>query len=538
MRLLALAVMSLAGAAAGGNLDRIDAEGVTERGGGPKYARMLPRTGTNGLLSATLLPPLADWASVPIANLYYASASAPSEGNGAPQYPFKTLGHALEQMAADSALIMAPGTYSGSGSVPAGHYRTLLGSGRGTYVTSLTISTTGTSPDTVLELAGLKVGTLTVNGGRMTIRMAGAYVERLEGSATPVTVVRLDMGARVNWSSLAYEDVYSGYSTSPMALALSERGGNRLLGLSGGRGVVVDGGYTNVLAFMSDLAGATGAVYAAMSDLRASNDVVMAEVSAEKAARSAADTALSNNLSAVIGDLRADFGSLGGTWGSQAAMLMANMTRLRSDMSDLDARVATTNARQSADIAQLRSDYTSAQANLSQTLHRTVTNQVAALSNAVPGIVDARAGAVVASGIAGATNSIVASAVAQADANALARESVITGDVGAVQQQLSTLGPTVTRHDSAISAIAYTNSQLRSGVTSLQSDMAYESSRITTLNTAANGLTLSVVRLNTWTNSAETSLNTLRGRINAIIDSLIAITNKANLSGVSIPAKF
>ena len=523
----------------GAGLDLIDVAGVTERGGGPKYARMLPRTGTNGLLSATLLPPLADWASVPIANLYYASAGAPSEGNGAPQYPFKTLEYALGQMAsATNALVMAPGTYSGTATMQPGRSVALLGSGWGTRISALTVTAQGSSDDTALELADLRVGTLTVNGGKVKIRLARAQVDRLEGSASPVTVVRLDMGALIGSSSSPYTDVYMGYDTAPRALkalALAESGSTYLLELSAGRPEVVDGQSRRPLAFMEDVTDATSAVYTVMERLEGADTSISNAVVAEQTAREGADTALSNNLTAVIGVLRTDFRNLGSGWNGHVQALTTRMNGISAGVNSLDAREQRHYSELVAATNELHDGYVSADTALRSTLSNSITNSVTALSNNMSRIVQAMAGSAAADAIGAVSNSIIARAVSTADMNAIGRETVLSNRIALLQSSSANLPDRVTAIENNWPYLVAATNNLQSAVANLGNQI--NNLNVGALRTAVTAHGAWQQSMTSWSNNVDTTLARLQSAINGIIDSLAAITNKASLTGVSIPSK-
>lgn len=359
-----------------GDLDRIAADGVTERGGSAEYARMLPRTGPGGVLDASLLPPVADWASQPISNLYYLAGNAAVQGNGSPQYPFKELTYALSHMAPGSALLVAPATYSGVLSLPSGQAVTLVGMGPSAYVSSLAVAASGSSSATRLALVGMNVGVLSLSGGTVEVRLSHSVVGRLEGTASAATVTRTDMGSAVVLSTLTHVDSYVGYDTAPRALMLTAAGATTQLTLSGGRPVVSDGGSTHAVAYVSDVVDATNDVNGALQGLRDADAALGGRVDEEVAARKAGDAALSNRLDGVKATLGADIARIGTHWGSQlsnfSAALDAVYARLdalhtteTNDVRSLQRSIASVAAAYAAADAEIRADLATLQADVS-----------------------------------------------------------------------------------------------------------------------------------------------------------------------------
>ena len=396
-----------------GDLDRIAADGVTEHGGSPEYARMLPRTGADGILDASLLPPVADWASQPISNLYYAAGNAPTQGNGSPQHPFNTLTHALSHMAPDSALLLAPATYSGTLSLPAGRTVALVGFGPGAYVSGLSVSAAGSSPATRLALVGVSVGTLSLSGGTVDVRLSRSTVARLEGTASAATVTRTDMGSLVGVSTLTHVDVYAGYDTAPRARVLTTQSAATQLALSGGRAVVSDGGATNTVAYLSDVVGATNGTYLAMQDLRAADAALSGRMDAEESARLAGDAANSNRLEAARAALAAQMSDMGTTWTSRLMALVSDMTAVQGDFQDLNTQTTNDIRALQQSLSALQTAYQAADTALSTgltALQATVND----LSNNLTAVVDAEAAQIADARIEAKRASIVSNAVSEA----------------------------------------------------------------------------------------------------------------------------
>lgn len=520
------------------DLDRIDADGVTETGGDPRYARMLPRTGADGLLSASLLPPVADWASQPIARLYYMSASAATQGNGAPQYPFNTITYALSHMAANSALLVAPGTYTGSGTVAAGVSTTLFGLGRQSYVENLTITANGSSASTALVLHGLRVGTLQILGGRINVYMSGTTIGMLNGSASSVTITRMDLGSRITAATVAYTDVYAGYPVVPMADALVEQDTGVQLVVEDGRGVLVDGGSTSTLARMEDIASATGAVYTAISGLSARDAELAGLVSAESTARAAGDNTLSNRIETAVADLTADFGSLGATWGTQVSLINSRLTELDAALSALSALEGSDVATINATLTSVQTGYVAADTALASTLRGEILAGDNTIRSELPATIDTRAASVADARIAASSNAIVASAVAQADALDASRAATINTRIDGVQGGVTALQATTATHWTSLTNLSARVTSLQSRVSSLESTVGSHTTTIAALNSSLTSLNSWRTTMNSWKSQTNADMGTIRNRINAVIDTLGAITNATHTSGINLPDKF
>lgn len=420
-----VAIPSPATRVSAAGLDRIDAAGVTEQGGSATYARMLTRTGTNGLLSASLLPPVADWASQPVSNLYYAAGNAGVQGNGSPQYPFNSLTHALSHMAPQSALVLAPATYSGTASLAAGRTVSLVGAGPGSYVSSLSLSVSGSSSDTCLALVGLRVGTLSVSGGRVNVRLSCATVGRLEGSSPYVTVTRTDLGSHVGVSTIVAGDMYTGYGTVPNANTLRDADSGDAMTLAGGRAEVTSGGQTHTVAYLSDIAASTNGISAALQGLLEADAALSSRVGAEEAARAASDAALSNRLDAAVASLGDRIGTVGTSWGGQLVTVTTTLGSLRSEMQDLRVQTAGAITGVSNEVESVRTAYTTADGNMQAEL-TSVRNTVSSLSSGLQARVEQYATGAASNQIAVARSGIVTEAVAAADVHIGTAQSALT----------------------------------------------------------------------------------------------------------------
>ena len=430
MRSIAVLAFSLAvSARAFGDLDRISADGVTEVGGSTAYARMLPRTRADGVLDASLLPPVADWASRPISNLYYLAGNVSVQGNGSPQYPFNELTYAFAHMEPHSALLIAPATYSGTLSLQQGEAVTLAGFGYGSYISSLAVTAYGTSASTRMSLVGVRVGTLSVSGGKVNILLRGSTVSSLVGSSSEVTVTRTDMGSRVDESSLAIADVYSGYATAPKAESLVDPGLLTRLFLSGGRALVERESQTNTVAYLSDVESATNAVHAEVQDVADAGAAMSSRVDVEIAARAAGDTALSNRLESAVSDLHVRIGAIGASWNGSMSDIASALSDLRSEVQSLRRTEHSDFTSVSNYVARVEAAYKAADATISAGLG-SMQATVSSMQSALAAKVD-RAGAESAadSRINAARNGIRDSAVLMASNNTERVRAALVNDV-------------------------------------------------------------------------------------------------------------
>lgn len=508
-----------------GDLDRIAADGVTEQGGSPVYARMLTRTGSDGRLSATLLPPVADWASQPIANLYYAAGNAPTQGNGSPQYPFNTLTYALSHMAADSALLLAPATYSGTLSLASGRTVTLVGFGPGAYVSSLTVTASGSSSSTCLALFGLRVGTLSLAGGTVNLRLAGSTVAQLQGTASTVTVTRMDLGSTIGVSTLAHVDAYAGYDTVPKANALTTPTAATRLTLVGGRAVVADGGATHTVAYLSDVAGATNGTYTAIRGLQDADTALSGRIDAEAAARAAGDTANSNRLVAARAELEAQMALIGTTWGEQLSTLNTIVNSVQSGLQALRTQEASDVNALNSSISGVQTGYLAADAGLSSRIDSLDTT-VGELESRFTAIADERA-VLRANNAASAVSSELAQAMASGDAALRNSINATAGSVTSLGTRVTTLEGNSSSQASSIASLSSTVSSLQGTVSSLSSDTASwrssVDSSIGTLNTWKGDMNSWKTTMNIWKTDTTNLDSQMKAKINEIISCLQAI---------------
>lgn len=430
------AIVPLANSARG-DLDRIAADGVTEVGGSAAYARMLPRTGPDGRLAASLLPPVADWASQPISNLYYVAGNSPVQGNGSPQYPFNTLTYAFSHMAPQSALLLAPATYSGTLSLGSGNTVTIIGLGPSSYISSLTVAASGSSPSTKLILAGVHVGTLTLTGGRIEVSLSHSIVARLAGSTTAATVTRTDLGAVIGVSSLTHTDVYAGYATVPNAVTLRDRGGASSLSLADGRALVDSGGTVHTVAYLSDVAAATNnGLYAEVRGLQATNTAISARIDQETAALQARDTELASRITAETSALSLQIAGVGTSWIGQLSTLSRAVTRLQDEVAGIQTIDTNTIVALEQSVAALGTAYKAADTVLRTSLN-SLSSTVATLSGSLSSTIDTRATAVADARITARQPAIVSNATAAVDTKINDARTELTSQIDANYNTLS-----------------------------------------------------------------------------------------------------
>lgn len=317
----------------GRNLDYIDADGVTDTGG-PGKGRRLARTRPTGVLDPSLLPPLSEWASQPIPQLYFVSTAADAGGNGSVQYPFNSLTTA-GTVASGATLVLAPGRYAGSLSFPDGKALSLVSAGAKALIPSLAVTTAGSTLDTELCLVGCTVGTLTVSGtGYLRIRLLGSTVTRLDGSSRHVTVTRMDLGADVRSYTLAHTDEYAGHRVAEAAKALAAADATPELTVGAGRAAVG----TSALAYVDDLTGATNAVYVTIAALSAEDARLAGLIGAEATARQGADDALAGAIADALTDAKAYTDTLRDFWGTQLVGLSTGFRTVTNNVAQLDTR--------------------------------------------------------------------------------------------------------------------------------------------------------------------------------------------------------
>lgn len=311
------------------HLDYIDADGVTETGGADK-ARMIPRTKADGLLDASLLPPVADWASQPIPGLRYVAPGAAAGGNGSPQYPYNSLATAFADSPSGTALLLAPASYDASVTLT-GKALALVGCGAATRLENLTVGVGGTSS---LSFVGCSAGVVTLNGAALPVRLHGTIVDAVHGTA-PVTLVRMDMGSYVRaWTTTgAHTERYDGYDLVTNAVVLV--GPSTALRMGADRPVAIVGGVPKPVAYVSEVTDATNRVYASLANLVATNDQLAAALAAESATRAAAVTQLNANLVTTSAVIRTEIERVDAAAQAQATVLSGTISQVAGAFTNL-----------------------------------------------------------------------------------------------------------------------------------------------------------------------------------------------------------
>ena len=310
-------------------LDYIDADGVTETGGAGK-ARMIPRTAADGRLDASLLPPVADWASQPIPGLRYVSPGAAAGGNGSPQYPYSSLATAFAESPSGTALLLAPASYDASVTLM-GKTLTLVGCGVATRLENLTVGVGGTSS---LAFVGCSAGVVTLNGAALPVRLHGTRVDAVHGTA-PVTLVRMDMGSYVRaWTTTgAHTERYDGYDCVTNAVVLIGPGTSLQMGTD--HPIATVSGVTKPIAYVSELTAATNRVYASLADLVVTNDQLVAAITTEAATRAAAVTQLKANLVTTSAVIRTEIDRIDTVAQAQASVLSGTISQVAGAFTNL-----------------------------------------------------------------------------------------------------------------------------------------------------------------------------------------------------------
>ena len=310
-------------------LDYIDADGVTETGGADK-ARMIPRTKADGLLDASLLPPVADWASQPIPGLRYVAPGAAAGGNGSPQYPYNSLATAFADSPSGTALLLAPASYDASVTLT-GKALALVGCGAATRLENLTVGVGGTSS---LSFVGCSAGVVTLNGAALPVRLHGTIVDAIHGTA-PVTLVRMDMGSYVRaWTTTgAHTERYDGYDLVTNAVVLVGPGTSLRMGAD--RPVATVDGVQEPVAYVSEVTAATNRVYASLADLVATNDQLAAAITTESATRSNAVVQLVEDLASTSSVIRAEIKDVDAAAQAQASVLSGTISQVAGAFTNL-----------------------------------------------------------------------------------------------------------------------------------------------------------------------------------------------------------
>ena len=486
-------------------LDYIDADGVTETGGTPDKARMLPRTRSDGRIDPSLLPPEGSWTLPPMARLYFVDAHAAADGDGSVRSPFRTLTKAAASVPSGAALVLAPGTYSGEIILSPGRALTLTGCGFSTVLGGVTITVQGDSAGTELTLNGLRAMTLTVNGGSTYIRAYNANISTLDGTSASVRILRYDLGTTIGTLLLTpLENTYAGYDTVPYASYLRGGSVSQHLHMVGSRPTV--GSETG--AFLSDIRTATNAVYAAA--VATAGTYADTAVAAEAVLRAAGDNAQGIALEAAVGDLTGRIDGIGAYWEEQVGRLTTGISTVYGAVSELAALETNDVQRLEAADAAIRSAYAVAD-NL---LHTRVAGEIAAASASVlqqvPDIATARASVVLDMARAG----IVSDAVARVSGEI----SGIRTDLNALDTLVRTVKTTVDAHTTALASLNTALSTLSSRVGALETAVNNNTVAIRNTDGRVTALAARVGSLESSDARQDGEITTINGKISTIKD--------------------
>ena len=360
----------LGAATAHAKLYYVDADGVTERGGSTNVARMLPRTGPDGRLHKSLLPPLGALSTTPDPMRLYVSSGAQPGGNGSAVAPFATLQEAVEHAAAGGSVECSAGTYSATNvTLAAGTSLTLSGQGPGT-VLSLDVRVPADAAGTELRIVSADVSSLSASGGGIAVTLLGSRVNYLSGNASRLEVTRADLGSAVKNPGRAYVDSYSGYDTVPKALALKGDAGYGSLVMSGPRPAVGSEG----VAYLSDIESATNAVYVTVDDLRNADEALALElVSVSNATAGLVVRGLAA-LGSATNAMNYRITDMDRYWTNELAMLHARVDGAGADVTKLQNGLSSAEGRLDAADAGIRTKFAEADSNLYETVTEDISN--------------------------------------------------------------------------------------------------------------------------------------------------------------------
>lgn len=374
-------------------LDFIDADGVTETGGTSQQARMLPRTGADGRISASLLPPVETYGAQRVPGITYIAGGATAGGNGSPLRPFRGLNDALREVGTTGAFVFAPAQYDGTVfDMSGGCVMTLIGCGYGTYFPTMNVTVRGDSAVTELGIGACRIGTLTVSGGRVILRMSGAaYVDYIGGNAD-ITVVRTDMGSKigVNDSRGTTTDMYTGYPTAPAAYTVVSRDGNDVMSLAEGKATVGP----ETVAYESYVDAATGTVYGTISVLQAEDERLSAALSAEEGARIHGDSVLAERIVAGASELSNAISVVSRDWNGRVDGLNDNIVILGGMVTNVVAQEHSDYITLLAAIEAVRTGYAQADSRLRTELLSTMTTKSQELQSRITSLQESTTAAI------------------------------------------------------------------------------------------------------------------------------------------------
>lgn len=528
MRAWAVSLAALPAAfAAVADLTKVDADGVTEVGGSAEYSRMLPRTGAAGRLDASLLPPVADWASTPIPGLYYVAGGVEKEGNGSPQYPFKTIEKAVEASSgrrALDALMFAPGTYSGtvtlSGAKAEQFALVGIGGTGGATFAKLVLASDGATKYSCVVICNADVVQLVVNVPDTTVYLHNTTVRSLSGSSTALKVRRYDMGARVLSASIAYSDSYYGHPTAPEARALVAGDSTKPMKLADGRATVGD----RTVAYLDDVASATTTVYSAISGVSGGYASLGARITAEEKAREEGDSALQATISDAKKELAASIGKVGDGWNSQLESLSSRMTAANEAVAELRRQETNDVAELRASVETVKTAYAAADEAMATTLRNEFKTGMSDTTDSVDGIVDDRFDKLIDAKAKEIVDEAVKTVNESQEAGGLAsRLSAAEGDI-------SSLKSTQSSQATSISNLQKQNTAATKSVVALENkhdnDINSLSTRIDTLGTTVGANNTAVVGRMDKFEQAEVAQNSSIGELQTQVKDILTRLEK------------
>ena len=440
-------------ATAHAKLDYVDADGVTERGGSTNVARMLPRTGPDGRLHKSLLPPLGALSSTPDPMRLYVSSGAQPGGNGSAVAPFATLQEAVEHVAAGGSVECSAGTYSATNvTLAAGTSLTLSGQGPGT-VLSLDVRVPADAAGTELRIVSADVSRLSASGGGIAVTLLGSRVNYLSGNASRLEVTRADLGSLVKNPGRAYVDSYSGYDTVPKALALKGDAGYGSLVMSGPRPVVGSEG----VAYLSDIESATDEVYAAVEDLRNADEALALELASVSNATAGLVVRGLEALGSATNAMNDRIAGIDRYWTNELATLHARVDGTGADVTRLQNDLSSAEGRLDAADAGIRTDFAEADSNL----YETVTEDISYAKTEAEDYADTAAAAVAESTVSAHTPGIISDAVTAVKGDDAVRGAIDTvnslygqiNDSSGLAAQVSTQGTRIKTVADKVNAI-------------------------------------------------------------------------------------
>ena len=519
---------ALAAASAHADLTKVDADGVTEVGGTAEYSRMLPRTGATGRLDASLLPPVADWASTPIPGLYYVSCDVETEGNGSPQYPFKTLEKAVEASMGRrelDALLFAPGAYSGTITMSGSKAEqfALVGTGNTSFL-KLVLASDSATKYSGLVVWNADIANLIVNVPDTTIFLHNARIGNLSGSSTGVKIRRYDMGARVLNASIAYTDSYYGHPTAPQAQALVADDATEPMKLAAGRATVG----SETVAYLGDVASATTMVYTTISEISGDYSGLGDRITAEETARKAGDTVLQASIVSTKSELEASINKVGDGWNSQLESLSSRIASTDTSLAALSTRETNDVAAVNASIEATKKAYAVADEAMATKLRNEFKTSMSDTESGIEEIVDSRFSTLIEAETPGIVSKAVDAVNASGGSGGLtnrlnAAESDIAGLKSKADTQATDISNMKLQDDALAKSISNLETKHNSDKTSLQTSISSLQSTVSSNN---SGMQTRMGNLEVAEGAQNSSISTLQTQVTDILSRLSKLESK------------